>query len=138
MDDILQKMLARIDKKLESLQRARATLLEEFDEKPPRVIAIPPTDPMEELRASLRASGSGEVEPKPKRKESLIDFLVFSGPRTRKDICAQTGIPEGTVAFVMRDREVFRQNSDGRWDVTDKVRFEHLTSASEEQEEDRI
>ena len=133
MDETLRQMLVRIDNKIENLQRARATLLEEFDERPPRVLATPSANPMEELAASLKASSNGTVaEPRTTTKEDIIEFLIHSGPRTRKVLSGLTGIPEGTIAFVMRDKNTFRQNSDGRWDVTDAVRISRTRIISDE------
>ncbi len=56
------------------------------------------------------------------RKQELSGFLRARGPHTRKDICEATGIPDGTVAYEMRDREVFTQNRDGTWDLVESLR----------------
>jgi hypothetical protein len=126
LDTILREMLARIDRKMEALQRARATLIEEFAERDTGATAnVPNGDPMHALEASLRAQR--EAEPKLKRKEEIVEFLLNAGPRTRKHICELTGIPEGTVAFEMRDRDTFKHNSDGRWDITEAVRSQRMS-----------
>jgi hypothetical protein len=56
------------------------------------------------------------------RRQEIIDYLVAQGRHTRKDICEATGIPDGTVAYEMRDKDTFVQNRDGTWDVVSALR----------------
>jgi len=102
IDDKLQSMEIQMNAlraKMTALKTTRATLLEEFSEGHPDT----PSDDRTE---------------KVTRKNELINFLVQFGPAHRRKIVEMTGIPEGTIAYEMRDRNTFMMLSDGRWDLT--------------------
>lgn len=72
------------------------------------------------------------------RKQEIIDFLRAKGKHTRRVICEATGIPDGTVAYEMRDRETFTQNRDGTWDLVESLRPAFRARLREAVEEDDV
>ena len=77
---------------------------------------------IDELITSIRqlqAEGSPirdiDFRMKGTRKEQVRNFLLAHGPSYRKEIVANTGIPVGTVSYVLSD-EMFRHLTDsGKW-----------------------
>jgi hypothetical protein len=53
----------------------------------------------------------------PTRKDIVADYLQQHGPMLRKDILANTEVPEGTIGYVLNDKDRFHQLKDGRWDI---------------------
>jgi hypothetical protein len=101
----ITKALEVIDAKIAQLNQAKAVLLEAFS-----------------------GSRTDEVRPKPQKTSSkgrpdrfgqLMKFLTTHGPAKRKDILAHSGIPEGTVAYLLNTFQNFIQLPDGRWAIRD-------------------
>jgi len=57
----------------------------------------------------VRGNGTG-------RREEIAAFILANGPSRRADIISGTGIPPGTVAYVLNDPKSFRLNG-GKWEV---------------------
>jgi hypothetical protein len=50
--------------------------------------------------------------------QKLIDFLQTNGPTPRGEIVNKSGIPGGTIAYLLNSfKKKFKQDSDGKWDV---------------------
>jgi hypothetical protein len=58
---------------------------------------------------------SDEAEIAPSRREQIIHLLQAQGPMRSKDIMDRTGIPRGTIGFVLRDKDTFDQDNMERW-----------------------
>lgn len=102
----IRRAIEIIDQRIQSLQRIREMLIKEFgvDEGAIQTLASFPVD--------------ATVTPGAKtRKQTLVDFLRANGPTLRKDIEARTGLPKGTIAFALNDKELFQRFPDGRWTV---------------------
>jgi hypothetical protein len=54
------------------------------------------------------------------RKKQVADFLAEHGPATRSQILHGVAIPNGSLANVLLDKELFEQNEVGRWTLADK------------------
>jgi len=52
-----------------------------------------------------------------KRKEELKQFLVSNGPSKRAKIIAESGIPRGTIAYLLNSNSEFVRRDDGKWQV---------------------
>lgn len=59
-------------------------------------------------------------------------YLIHHGPATQKELHDETGIPMGSMAYVLGHPQVFRRLEDGRWDVHEEVRQNHLNRQSSE------
>jgi len=105
-NEIIEAMDA-IDRRISKLQDLKKQLAEEFG--------------VQDGRSARRTS----VDQKPlfarsgdkTRKEQLAEFLKANGPKTRKEIIDQAGLPAGTVAFCLNDDTRFAKSGDGKWGV---------------------
>lgn len=128
MDSLIQfieEKIAEFQKKIAEFQKARDTLIELVD--PPdslrrRLLAAKrvPSSPAE-LQASGNAppivptpdllgsgNGNGHDIGKSTRKDEVAKFIRDRGGcASRTDIIAGTGIPKGTVAYVLNDKSRF-------------------------------
>lgn len=52
----------------------------------------------------------------PARRMQLIDYLREHGPKKRAEIIEETGMPVGTVAYLLNGEE-FTHDSKGRWSL---------------------
>lgn len=102
----IRRAIEIIDQRIQSLQRIREMLIKEFgvDEGPLAIF-------------SSNATVPSEAPPTKTRKQFLAEFLRTNGPTTRKDIETKTGLPKGTIAFALNDKNFFQRLSDGRWTV---------------------
>lgn len=103
----IRRAIEIIDQRIQSLQRIREMLIKEFgvDEGAIEQLTIFSGD----------AAARSETPPTKTRKQFLADFLKSNGPTSRKDIEAKTGLPKGTIAFALNDKNVFQRLPDGRW-----------------------
>jgi len=110
----VKKTIEIINEKIESLVKLRDSLMCEFGitEARDRREAIddrqlPMPIPIRPVTTSNRNT----------RKQQVIEYIGAHGPRSRKEIAAGLGIPEGTVSYVLNDRKLFFPASRGKWDV---------------------
>lgn len=103
----IRKAIELIDAKIAQLLAAKATLLDAFGNPSP--VENP------EVR-QLQNAGKG----KPDRFSQLVRFLTAHGPMLRKDILMRSGIPEGTIAYLLSTYTNFVQQPDGRWAIGSK------------------
>lgn len=100
----IEKAVELIDAKILELRQAKATLLELFGEK----LTYKDSSP-------LLFSGKNVVGKKgPNRRDALIKFLLEEGPLSRSEIYARSGIPKGTVAGLLTDKNTF-YGKEGKW-----------------------
>lgn len=97
----IRRAIEIVDQRIQSLQKIKEMLLKEFGS--------------EEIPSEGQQTLPGLV--KKSRKETLIDFLKTYGPTSRKEIEAKTGMPKGTVAFLLNDKDTFQHLQDGKWTV---------------------
>jgi hypothetical protein len=67
-------------------------------------------------RAKPKPGANG---PKKTRLEGIRELLRKNGPMHRKEIREKTGFPEGTIAFLLKEKN-FKHESDGRWSLRDE------------------
>ncbi|HEY3305807.1 MAG TPA: hypothetical protein VGL70_19960 [Candidatus Binatia bacterium] len=94
-----------IDQRIQTLQRIKEMLLSEFGSEPAGMLSTPSHIPL--IITSTKKT----------RKEMLTEFLKHNGPLLRAEILQKTGMPKGTIAFLLNDKETFQRHSDGRWTV---------------------
>jgi hypothetical protein len=74
-------------------------------------------------RKSKSALGVDELHPEESRAktrlEEVRELLRTNGPMHRKEIREKSGLPEGTVAFLLNKKN-FKHDSDGRWTLKDE------------------
>ncbi|HEY8749988.1 MAG TPA: hypothetical protein VIM11_18535 [Tepidisphaeraceae bacterium] len=51
------------------------------------------------------------------RLDQLKKYLLAHGPMYRKDVMDKSGIPVGTVAYLLKSQNGFVADPDGRWTV---------------------
>jgi len=61
------------------------------------------------------------------RKQQIMELIRSRGPLRRAEIIETGGVPRGTVAFVLNDKDTFRQLKDGRWDLVAQQGEEFVT-----------
>jgi hypothetical protein len=106
MPNEIEQAVALIDQKIESLKKLRDQLVQEFGQ----------SAPLKAVAASVPGlNGGGRVN----RKDQVADYIRLHGPSSRPDIIAGTGIPVGTVAYVLNDKERFQARR-GKWNVIEQ------------------
>lgn len=51
------------------------------------------------------------------KKQFLVDFIKSHGAQTRKELEEKTGVPKGTIASCLNDKEIFVRRADRKWTV---------------------
>ena len=51
------------------------------------------------------------------RMASLAEYIRTNGPKTRMELITGTGMPRGTIATCLNDKNQFRRLPDGRWEL---------------------
>lgn len=93
MQNEIVQAIALLDQKIESLKTLRNQLASEFGQA-----------------HSSAANGHNRIS----RKDQVKNFIKEHGPSTRAEIIQGTGIPVGTVAYVLNDEERFVARR-GKW-----------------------
>jgi hypothetical protein len=106
MPNEIEQAVALIDQKIVSLKKLRDQLAQEFGQAAPLKAAI----------ASIAGSNrAGRVS----RKDQVEKFIKEHGPASRPEIIEATGIPVGTVAYVLNDKQRFFARK-GKWHVREE------------------
>jgi len=110
----IEKAIELIDSKIDDLKQAKKTLLEAFGEK-----TITPQKSSSMVRTN---------PPKPQlkrisRKDAVIKLIKKEGPLSRSQIIEKSGIPEGTVSYLLNDKTTFIGDN-GRWNLVEIVHKE--------------
>lgn len=105
----IRRAIEIIDQRIQSLKRIREMLITEFEVDETAIQTLAGFSTQAQLPL---ASPSTKT-----RKQFLADFLRSNGPTARKDIEAKTGLPKGTIAFALNDKDIFQRLPDGRWTV---------------------
>lgn len=103
----IEKTIDLIDHKIIELQRAKRTLVEAFGEKNIQV-DNKSSFPSGSLRKTKRKKRT--------RKHAVMKLLRQEGPLARSEILEKTGIPLGTVSFILNDKITFR-HKEGKWNL---------------------
>lgn len=101
----IKRVIEILDLRVQSLQKIKQMLLTEFGT---------------EIEGSVVPDIPAETEvqkgePKKTRKQFLIEFLKKHGPQTRKELMETTGLPRGTIAFLLNDKDTFVHVAGGKW-----------------------
>lgn len=108
MNTELEKIIFQIDKKIKALEQAKKVLHDEFGEHRSVI-----------MQASFAESDGiekGTSTKKKSRKQAIVDLIIQEGPLTRAEIVSKTGLPLGTIAFVLNDKRTF-YNEGGKWNL---------------------
>ena len=97
----IKKIISAIDQKIKSLENTKRVLIEEFG------------------GIGDNTQTPTSVAQKETRKEVVRKLLEEKGPLPRKEILEITGIPIGTLAYVLNDKKMF-YNKDAKWGVVSK------------------
>jgi hypothetical protein len=110
----IQKALSMIDEKISELKAAKIALINAFgngSQQPSQKTSV------QFVKSKVNiAEGT--------RKDEVVKLLQAKGPLTRSEIKNSVTFPEGTLSYVLLDKELFI-NKDGKW---------HLAEASKEEE----
>ena len=66
--------------------------------------------------AAAAATAAGK-RAKPPRRAEVVAYLEEHGPTKRARLIEATGIPEGTISYLLNDKRQFRRLEDGTWDI---------------------
>jgi hypothetical protein len=125
MNPDIERAIEQLDAKIASLQRARDVLVDTFcppDSPRRKTMAAPqpssgpasvPGAPAA-LESDMTFPGGMRLRRRLKRKDIVAEYIRQYGPSARADILAGTGIPPGSVAFVLNDKSRFVLK-DGKW-----------------------
>jgi hypothetical protein len=121
MSSEIDKAIELIEEKIAALEKVRDTLVEMFDPPDslrsrllvmrraasiPAEVHTPESTPSEMPATNLLSSGNGIG--RSTRKDEVAKFIRDRGGcAKRSDIIAGTGIPKGTVAYVLNDKSRF-------------------------------
>ncbi|HYA92189.1 MAG TPA: hypothetical protein VEK32_11905 [Thermodesulfobacteriota bacterium] len=103
----IEKAIELIENKISELQRAKQTLLEAFGEKS----INSKTQPLlfQTQKTVNRKFGST-------RRDAVLQLLKEQGPLPRFEIIRKIGIPRGTLATILNDKNVFTSKNH-KWNV---------------------
>lgn len=104
----IRRVVEIIDQRIQSLQTIKKMLINEFFGEQP---SLPFSTTQNGTAAEVHTAS------KRTRKETLVAFLKVKGPLVRGEIQKATGIPRGTLAFLLNDKETFERDSSGKWSV---------------------
>jgi len=107
--DIL-KAVQIINQRIENLEKIKAMLLEEYGAEstfPKSTVRTAQTT----LLTLQNANGNGHGT----RRDQLVRFLTEHGPAKRATIIARSGMPKGSIAFLLNQKDYFARTSDGMW-----------------------
>ena len=113
-DEISKAMIERIDKKIKALTQAKQAILDAFSNKNET------TSPMLFNDANV-SSGVIVTRKNPTRKDTVAALIQREGGLSRKDIIEKSGLPKGTIAFVLNDKNIFMSKDDKWYLKEDKV-----------------
>src|SRR3989304_2203814 len=94
LDKIEEMLLREFGGGEESISLGAASPQAMFDTKEPQKIESPKT-----------------------KKQFLIEFIKSHGAQTRKELEEKTGVPKGTIASCLNDKEAFVRRADRKWTV---------------------
>jgi len=116
------KTIQALDEKIRDLEDTKRRLIATFAE------------PVSTLEVS-KNNGNSTVSPPPRLKSSissaiaappdtqssadkLLSFLRMYGPATRKEILESSGVPDGSISYLLRNNPSrYRQREDQKWEV---------------------
>ena len=116
----VQKTINAIDRKIRALEDTKRRLYETFDDPmPPRVSPningnnrlTPPPKP-----SDTSITPSSQVATVLPSADRLFLFLRNNGPATRKEILDKSGVPDGSLSYLLKNGK-FRQREDQKWEV---------------------
>lgn len=119
MQPEIEKAIELIDQKIIGLQKAKLTLLEAFGEKIEDLKRQPSLFPIVKHKLIKKST--------PTRKEELKKFLMVEGPLARSEIIKKSGIPQGTIATLLLDRDTFKSKNK-KWHVIEKEQMQSESS----------
>jgi len=118
----VQKTLNAIDRKIRALEETKARLVETFGDSFSVQTqsnhngnngVTPPPRPIE--AAVTLPSGSPVML---SSAERLLQFMRNHGPATRKEIIERSGVPDGSISYLLRNNPTrYRQRDDQKWEV---------------------
>jgi len=117
----IEKAINLIDHQITELQRAKRTLIEAFGE---RTVQVDSKLPLSSLLLQRTK------KTKRTRRQAVVKLLQEEGPFTRSEILQKTGIPLGTVSFILNDKTTFR-NKDGKWHLAETIKEEKETQQNQ-------
>jgi hypothetical protein len=113
MNQEISRIIEMIDRKIRALTQARQTLIDEFGDGKTELLP-----PLRRTTPSL-----ADVRQQMTRKDAVIKLLRDEGPLSRKEIIDKTGFPEGTIAYVLNDKDVFISMED-KWHLVEETKAE--------------
>jgi hypothetical protein len=142
IDPEIQAAINAIDRKIAKLQQVKNLLLSEFPSAPESVasVSVGVPDVIKTEHGTITFQGQAPtITTQPQastRKLQVAEFLLEQGAKRRREIVENTGIPEGTVSYVLNDSDTFAHDSHtGKWRLTDQAREalmeEKMTTAGE-------
>ncbi len=99
MDAEVKTLVEKLEAKMRALKQARDTLLEQFGDAGPAATTH---------RRKKKKSG---------RREQVIAYLTKNGPTKSADIVEHTEIPIGTLGGILKDRNTFSHDDQGKWSL---------------------
>jgi len=109
----IKRAIEIIEQRIQSLQQIKEMLTTEFFGDDTSTALGPKT-----VAIAIQGGAPKVVVGEQKtRKQALVGFLSENGPTTRGDILRKTGLPRGTIAFLLNDKNTFSRRDDGKWIV---------------------
>jgi hypothetical protein len=113
----IRKAVEVINHRIENLERIKGALLEEFGAG-----SVLGEMPESSVRPRLLSSGAGDDGNGngATRRTELAQFFRTHGPATRGEIIAKSGIPKGTIAFLLNKWPEFVRRRK-KWQLVEKA-----------------
>jgi len=112
----IQATVDLLDERISNLQKIKQMLLSEYG------IAENGAKLSTAVRAPRKPPRKAPNAGRSPRRRQLIDFLCTDGPTRRGEIVQKTGMPMGSVSYLLNDKKTFRRLDSGKWDVRKELK----------------
>ena len=67
--------------------------------------------------SNSEAGTTPKREKRPSRRDTVMAYIEEHGPSKRARLVEATGIPKGTISYLLNDKTRFKRFEDGTWDL---------------------
>jgi hypothetical protein len=112
----LRRRAQDLTHRAQRLLDAAAVIEQDYSLSHAHQVEIDVTVPIERSSSEQKTAPPTIAAPGERLKQ-LIQFLKDHGPKRRSEIAKDSGVPKGTISYLLKDNSHFKQLHDGRWDA---------------------
>ena len=115
----LDQDIERLEQEIGRLRKQRDVLADAQD-----VLALlsnkasfPDSNSVSNSVSNSEAGTTPKREKRPSRRDTVMAYIEEHGPSKRARLVEATGIPKGTISYLLNDKTRFKRVEDGTWDL---------------------